>query len=43
MQEVDTPADYRRTLAASTLIIFLEMLKFSKEKKSQRENLWEGN
>jgi len=32
MQEVDTPADYRRTLAASTLIILvLEMLKFSKK------------
>jgi hypothetical protein len=43
MQEVDTPADYRRTLAASTLIILsLEMLKLSKKKTSKR-NLWEGN
>jgi hypothetical protein len=34
MQEVDTPADYRRTLAASTLIILsLEMLKLSKKIK----------
>ncbi len=31
MQEVDTPAGYRRTLAASTQIILsLEMLKISK-------------
>jgi hypothetical protein len=31
MQEVDTPANYRSTLAASTQIILsLEMLKLSK-------------
>jgi hypothetical protein len=34
MQEVDTPADYRRTFAASTQIILsLEMLKLSKKIK----------
>jgi hypothetical protein len=43
MQEVDTPADYRRTLAASTQIILsLETLKLSKKINSKR-NLWEGN
>jgi hypothetical protein len=38
MQELDTPADYHRTLAASTQIILsLEMLKLSKKNRFKKK------